>query len=47
MCPEMLLKTGHTKLLDFYCVGVLLLELITGSPPFNNNNINYLYNNIL
>jgi len=40
MAPEMLLKIGHNKLIDFYCLGALLYELITGLPPFYTHNTN-------
>jgi serum/glucocorticoid-regulated kinase 2 len=30
MAPEMLLKIGHNYLVDCYCLGALLFELVTG-----------------
>jgi len=47
MAPEMLLKIGHNKLIDFYCLGALLYELITGLPPFYTHNTSQLYQDIL
>lgn len=34
MAPEMLMKTGHNYLVDCYCLGALLYELVTGLPPY-------------
>ena len=34
MAPEMLCKTGHNYLLDYYCLGALLYELVIGIPPY-------------
>jgi serum/glucocorticoid-regulated kinase 2 len=34
MAPEMLLKVGHTYSVDYYCLGALLYELVTGLPPY-------------
>lgn len=38
MSPEMLSNQGHNRLLDFYCLGALLFELLTGLPPHYNSN---------
>ncbi|CAD8155093.1 unnamed protein product [Paramecium pentaurelia] len=47
MAPEMLLKTGHNYLVDCYCLGALLYELVTGLPPFYSHNTQEIYNSIL
>ena len=36
MAPEMILKLGHDKCVDFYGLGALLYEMIYGFPPFYN-----------
>ncbi|CAK62365.1 unnamed protein product (macronuclear) [Paramecium tetraurelia] len=47
MAPEMLMKTGHNYLVDCYCLGALLYELVTGLPPFYSHNTQEIYNSIL
>lgn len=47
MAPEMLLKVGHTYTVDYYCLGALLFELVTGLPPYYSHNANIIYENIL
>jgi len=34
MSPEMLAGQGHTRAVDFYSLGALLYEMLTGLPPF-------------
>lgn len=46
LAPEMLRRAGHTKSVDWYLLGVLLYEMLVGSPPYYSNNREQLYNNI-
>ena len=46
MAPEMLLKVGHTYPVDYYCLGALLYELVTGLPPYYSTDQKILYENI-
>lgn len=34
IAPEVLLRTGYTQLCDWWSVGVILYEMLIGSPPF-------------
>ena len=34
MAPEMILRTGYSYPIDYYALGTLLYELVTGLPPF-------------
>lgn len=47
MAPEMLMKSGHNYLVDCYCLGALLYELVTGLPPFYSHNTQEIYQSIL
>ncbi|KAI3516196.1 hypothetical protein L1887_15107 [Cichorium endivia] len=37
LAPEILLGTEHGYAADWWSVGVILFELLTGTPPFNSN----------
>lgn len=47
MAPEMLTKTGHNFLLDYYCLGALLYELVIGVPPYYSLKQEEIYESIL
>ena len=38
LAPEIIKKTGHTTDVDWWCLGCLLHEMITGFPPFRSDN---------
>ena len=47
MSPEMLRREGHDYTLDFYSLGALLFELLTGLPPFYSSNKEQMFYNIV
>lgn len=47
LAPEMVRRTGHGKTVDWYLVGVLMYELLAGSPPYYHPNKSKLFENIL
>ena len=46
LAPEMLSKSGVTASGDMYQIGIVLYEMLVGIPPFYNDNISVLYQNI-
>ncbi len=36
VAPEIINQTGHDKSVDVWCFGILLYEMIYGTPPFFN-----------
>ena len=46
LSPEMLSREGSTKASDIYGIGAILFELISGAPPFYNQDENLMYKNI-
>ena len=47
MSPEMLQGSPHGLLVDYYSLGALLFELVTGLPPFYSANRQEMYKKIL
>jgi len=47
LAPEILLKKGHGKPVDWWSFGTLLYEMIVGIPPFYSRDIREMYEMIL
>lgn len=47
MTPEMLSLGQHTRMIDFYQIGALLYELLTGLPPNYSEDKIEMYSNII
>lgn len=47
MAPEIIRLTGHNIMSDYWSLGVLIYECLTGISPFLNEDPIYLYENIL
>lgn len=47
LAPEMLKKSGHGKSVDWYLLGVLIYEMLTGQPPFYTNQKELLFKAIV
>lgn len=47
LAPELLLGHGYTKAVDWWTLGVLLYEMLTGLPPFYSEDVNEMYRKIL
>lgn len=47
LAPELLTGGGYTKSVDWWTLGVLLYEMLTGLPPFYDENTNDMYRKIL
>lgn len=38
LAPEVIKKEGHSKPVDWWCLGCIIYEMVTGYPPFRNQN---------
>ncbi|KAJ3112983.1 hypothetical protein HK100_002136 [Physocladia obscura] len=47
LAPEVLIGEGYEKSVDWWSVGIMFYEMITGLPPFFSENINLMYRKIL
>ena len=47
LAPELLHGQGYTKTVDWWTLGVLLFEMLTGLPPFYDENTNEMYRKII
>lgn len=47
LAPELLMGRGYTKTVDWWTLGVLLYEMLTGLPPYYDENTNEMYRKIL
>ncbi|XAR61784.1 Non-specific serine/threonine protein kinase [Bertholletia excelsa] len=47
LAPEILLGTEHGYAADWWSVGIILFELVTGVPPFNAESPEMIFDNIL
>ena len=47
LAPEMVKKKGHGKTVDWYLLGVIFYEMLTGLPPYYSNSKDKLLQNIL
>lgn len=46
LAPEMLTDKGHDFSLDWWTLGILLYEMVTGIPPFYNKERPVMFRNI-
>ena len=46
LSPEMIMGNGHNCATDWWSLGILLYEMLIGTPPFYNNNIDETYKKI-
>ncbi|KAH3681154.1 hypothetical protein WICPIJ_007849 [Wickerhamomyces pijperi] len=47
LAPELLLGNGYTKSVDWWTLGVLLYEMLTGLPPYYDTDVSVMYQKIL
>lgn len=47
LAPELLIGHGYTRVVDWWTLGVLLYEMLTGLPPYYDNDVPKMYKKIL
>ncbi|EGR29645.1 protein kinase domain protein [Ichthyophthirius multifiliis] len=47
LAPEIILKQGHNKAVDWWSYGALVYEMLTGTPPFYSGNKKKMFNDII
>lgn len=47
LAPEILLNKGHGKPVDWWCLGILLYEMLAGIDPFTDEDPMQIYQKIL
>jgi len=47
LAPEILLNKGHGKPVDWWCLGILIYEMLAGIDPFNDEDPMAIYQKIL
>ena len=47
LAPEVIRKQGHSKTVDWWCLGCIIYEMVTGFPPFRNQNRMELFESII
>ncbi|KAJ3192005.1 hypothetical protein HK101_007181 [Irineochytrium annulatum] len=47
LSPEVLIGKGYSKAVDWWTLGILLYEMLSGLPPFYDEDVNEMYKKIL
>lgn len=47
LAPEVILRQGYGKAVDWYSMGIILYEFLTSFPPFNGNTPEELFANVI
>ena len=47
LAPEVILKRGYNKMVDWWGFGILIYEMAVGAPPYNNRSNHIIMNDIV